>query len=535
MRRAACRVVVALGVCVFLGHSVQAAECTRAHYECALFYVEHQNFQAAIQSLNAELRQQPHHLNALNLLGIALTGAGQPQEAAVTFKQALIVNPHFYPARKNLAINEFDLRRFAAAETQFNRVLKDAPDDEIAHLYLAEISFEKKDLAAAAKHYEKGRKRIALKAFWILQYAECLLAQNEASQATEVLKLLPQEDGENRFQAGLILGRSAVYSQAAEFFASARKHYSDPYVAGYNQLLMLIRGKSYPEAIQLFHDLTAQGEDYQRAELYNLVSEAYLKTDRVQEAYDVLRTATRLEPEAEDNYVDLASVCLEYEDYPLGKEILDVGIHYIPKSYRLYIQRGVTFVMRGSLAEAEQDFQTASDLAPDKSLPYFALGWVWVQSAQTDKAVKVLREKSRLPGMDFLVPYIFAVALVHSGAEPGTPAADEAVAAFESSIRLNSNFSHSHSELGKLLFKQGQVEQAITELKTATTLDPGDSGPVYVLAQAYRKKGQKAEADEMLAKIAQLHSEDHNLDLKKELKRLVRQDAAPSSQMQATP
>ena len=63
-----------------------------------------------------------------------------------------------------------------------------------------------------------------------------------------------------------------------------------------------------------------------------------------------------------------------------------------------------------------------------------------------------------------------------------------------------------------MLFKQGQVDRAITELKAATTLDPGDSGPVYVLAQAYRKKGQKAEADEMLARIAQLHSEDHNLD-----------------------
>ena len=193
-----------------------------------------------------------------------------------------------------------------------------------------------------------------------------------------------------------MLGRAEAYAPAAEFFASSRRHYSDPYVAGYNQLLMLIKGKSYPEAIQLFHELTGQGQDYQRAELYNLVSEAYLKTDRVQEAYDVLRTATRLEPESEDNYVDLASVCLEYEDYPLGKEILDVGIHYIPKSYRLYIQRGVTFVMRGSLGEAEKDFETAANLAPDKSLPYFALGWVWVQSAQTDKAVKVLREKSKL-------------------------------------------------------------------------------------------------------------------------------------------
>jgi predicted Zn-dependent protease len=157
-----------------------------------------------------------------------------------------------------------------------------------------------------------------------------------------------------------------------------------------------------------------------------------------------------------------------------------------------------------------------------------------VQSGQTDKAVRVLREKSKLPGIDFLVPYILGIALIHSGAEPGTPAADEAVAAFESSIRLNSNFSHSHAELGKLLYKQGEVDRAIIELKAATTLDPADSGPVYVLAQAYRKKGQKADADEMLAKIAQLHSDDHNLDVRKELKRLVRQDMAPS-QTQASP
>ena len=64
---------------------------------------------------------------------------------------------------------------------QFNRVLKDAPADEITHVYLGEISFEKKDFAAAVKQYEKGRKRIALKAPWTLHYAECLLAQHDVS------------------------------------------------------------------------------------------------------------------------------------------------------------------------------------------------------------------------------------------------------------------------------------------------------------------------------------------------------------------
>jgi len=532
MRSVLWRSVVALSLGFPACHAVQATECERTPYDCALFYTQHQNFQAAIQSLTVELQQSPKNLNALNLLGIALTASGHPEQGSVRFRQALAIDDHFYPARKNLAINEFDSQRLAQAELQLNRVLKDAPSDEITHLYLGEISFARNDFGTALKNYEQARRRVPQKSVWILHYAQCLLERRDLAQATAVLQRLPQEDADSRFRAGLILGRADAYGQAAELFGSARKRYNDPYIAGYNQLLMLIKAASYPEAIELFKKLV--GEGYKRAELYNVVSEAYLKTGHLQEAYDVLRTATQIEPQAEDNYVDLAAVCLEYEDYPLGKEILDVGVHYIPNSYRLYIQRGVTFVMRGSLEAAEQDFQTASNLAPDKSLPYFALGWVWVQSGQTDKAVKVLREKSKLPGIDFLVPYILAVALVHSGAEPGTLAADEAVRAFETSIHLNSNFSHSHAELGKLLFKQGQVDRAINELKAATTLDPADSGPVYVLAQAYRKKGQKAAADEMLARVAQLHSDDHNLDVRKELKRLVRQDMAPSP-TQATP
>ncbi len=533
MRRILYLPVLSLSLAFPLAISLQAAECARSSYECAVSDVGHRNFQSAISQLNALLQVSPDNLKVLNLLGIALTGAGHIDKANQTFQRALDLDPHFYPARKNLAINEFDRKRFTEAAAQFRRVLLDSPEDEVTHIYLGELSFQKNDFESALRSYEQGRRRLAQKGAWVLHYAQCLLAGHEVQEATSVLKLLPAGDAEDRFQAGLILGRAEAYAPAADFFGAARPRYSDPYIAGYNQLLMLIKAASYPQAIAVFAELVAHG--YRRAELYNLVSEAYLKTGKLQEAYDVLRTATQIEPESEDNYVDLAAVCLEYEDYPLGKDILDVAIHYIPHSYRLYIQRGVTYVMRGSLDLAEKDFQTASELAPDKSLPYFALGWVWVQGGQTAKAVEVLREKSKLPGIDFLVPYIFGVALVHSGAEPGTSAADEAVSAFESSIRLNDRFSHAHAELGRLLFKQGQLDQAIDELKTASALDPNDSGPVYVLAQAYRKKGQKAEADEMLAKIAQLHSEDHTLDVRKELKRLVRRDTAASPQVPASP
>jgi tetratricopeptide (TPR) repeat protein len=497
-------------------------------------HIKHRNFQAAIRSLNEELQESPQNPKALNLLGIALTETGQRERANGKFREALNFDPHFYAARKNLAVNEFHAGSFVEAEAELQRVLKDAPEDEVAHLYLGEIEFRKDDLATALTHYDKARSRINQNPAWILHFAQCLLAHNDAQRAMAALKSLPARDAEDRFQAGLILGRAGAYSAAADFFGTARAKYNDPYLAGYNQLLMLNQAGEWQKSIDLFQKLIADG--YQHAELYNLASEAYVKTGNIQEAYDVLRKATHIEPTSEDNYVDLAALCLEYEEFSLGMDILNVGIHYIPNSYRLYIQRGVTLVMKGSIEDAEKDFQTASQLAPDKSLPYFALGEVWMQSGQTEKAVSVLRGKSKLGGVDFLVPYVFGIALIHAGAEPGTPSADEAVGALRDSIRLNGGFSHSHAELGKLLFKQGDVDGAITELKAANTLDPEDAGPVYVLAQAYRKKGEKAEAEAMLAQVARLHSEEHKLDLKKELKRLVRQDTATSPpQTQATP
>ncbi len=193
MRFAASRFVVALGILLLLGHTAQAAECTGTHYQCALVDVEHRNFQAAIQLLTAELQLHPPNLNALNLLGIAFTEAGQPQKAAATFQQVLIVDPHFYPARKNLAINEFDSKHFAEAEIQFNRVLKDAPADEISHLYLGEISFRRKDLAAAAKHYESGTQADQAQESLDLALRRMPSRAKRCFSATSVLKLLRRE------------------------------------------------------------------------------------------------------------------------------------------------------------------------------------------------------------------------------------------------------------------------------------------------------------------------------------------------------
>jgi tetratricopeptide (TPR) repeat protein len=508
--------------------TAQVAGCSSTPYDCAVSSVERGDFAAAIRSLDQVLAASPADLKALNLLGIALTGAGEIDKANARFRQALTIDPSFYPALKNLAINEFNAGRRAEAQRHLEEVLTRAPDDEVTHVHLGEIAFYKKDARAAISHYEKGRGRTLQNPAWTLHYAASLLDQHQTAKATEILDHLAERDAKSRFEAGVLLGKAGAHHDAARFFASSRDGYDDPAAAGYNQTLMLVEAGEYDDAIRAAEELIARGTA--SADLYNLLSRAHLKAGHIKEAYDALRTATRLEPSAEENYVDLAGICLDHQNYDLGLEIIDIGLQYRPESPILHLQRGVVLAMRADLGPAEREFESAHRLAPDHPAPYAGLAMIWMQTGQTQKAVETLRSETTTRKNDHVVPYIFAVALMRSGLDPAGPEAAEAIDALKTSIRLNAEFAPARSELGRLLLKRDDVDGAIRELQKAVALDSGSTAAIYNLAQAYRRRGDRMQAAELLARLSKLNAQergdDPTADLKRMVVRIVREGAA---------
>ncbi len=420
-------------------------------------------FDDAIRYLDRQLTASPRDLKALNLMGIALTGAGRRDAANERFKAALAVDPRFHPALKNLAVNEYDAGRVGTARAHFESVLKIVPADEVANLYLAEILYEDKSLRRALPHYEKSGHRYAQDPTLALHYGRCLLEAGRTKAAVAVFDAIPAGAGASLFEAGVSLGQAKAYAEAARLFAAARKSYKDAYAAGYNQTLMLVEAGDGEAAIGLFRELAAEGKV--PAELWNLAARAHLEAGHVQEAYDALRQATRLEPKAPENYIDLASICVEHDNFDLGLEIVDIGLGQIPGSWKLYVQRGVLLAMKARLAEAEKEFESAREIAPGESVPYAALGMIWMQSGQTAKAVAVLRAE-RPRSRDHVVPYIFAVALLRSGAEAASPEGTEAVEALRASIRADPGFAPARAEMGRLLLKRGETDAGIAELES---------------------------------------------------------------------
>jgi len=505
-----------------------AADCGPTPYDCALAHVGRHEFAAALPFLDAQLAAAPRDLKALNLYGIALTGAGRRDAANERFRAALAIDPSFHPALRNLGVNELEAGHLAEARALFEKVIALVPADEVAHASLGVIHARARRPREAAAEFARSGARWQQDASWTLDYGRALLQTGRTREALDVLAHLPSTDGAAQFEAGVALGQAGAYADAARAFGVARASYKDAYAAGYDQALMLVQAGDHDAAIRVSQEMIAAGTA--PAELYNLASRALVGAGRIQEAYDALRQATRLAPQAAENYLDLAAICVDHGNFDLGLEIVDIGLGQLPRSWQLRLQRGVLLAMKGQAADAEKEFEEARRLAPDQPVPYAALGMAWIQGGQADKAVERLR--AELPRRkDHVVPYIFAVAVLRSGVEAASPAATEAVEALRRSLRADPAFAPARAELGKLLLKRDDVDGAIRELEKAAELDPAGTPALYALSQAYRKKGDLERAQALLARVSALNArergDDPDAELRRAVVRIVREGTAP--------
>lgn len=527
--RALFRASVRVALFLMLPGVMRAADQPCSSVEgCARYSIAHKQFDQAIRLLNRQLTRSPRDLEALNLLGIALTGKGRLDEADREYQRAIEIDPHFQPALTNLAANKLAEGHVSEAKEHLEQALRYAPTDESANLLLGEIELGEEQYALAAQHYAKAGKRLDGAAAGVIHYAECEIRLKRFEQAASILSRLPPKDGEDHFRAGALLAEQGAYREAAQEFGLARVAYKDPYLAGYNQTLAYLKAANYPAAIDIANQLLNQGRA--TAELANLAGAAYLQNGQVNEACNALRLAAHLDPKNEDSYVDLCAICLDHQSYELGLEIADIGLSHLPDSERLHLERGLLRVMKGQFTEAQDDFLRAARVAPQGVLPGVALGLIAMQMGRLDRAVEILRGAAKAHPDSYLAQYWYGRALMQSGAAPGTEEALEAAAAFEACIRLNPSFWHARLDLSKILLDSGAVDSAIRQLEEAVALNPGSGGPLYMLSQAYRRKGDQTRARDLALRASKLKSEDDDAFPGNTLRRIVREgtSALPS-------
>lgn len=463
----------------------------------------------AINRLNAFLQASPGDIRAENLMGIALTEEGKLREANIYFQKATQNNPSFYPALKNLALNELRLNDPADARLQFERVLKLSPQDAVANFSLAEIEYSQKQYTQAATHFSRSQGLYQRAPRLLLDYAASCAKSNREDEAARLIEQLPESaEGPARFRAGMLLAKMSRYAEAARQFEAAWKDAPDDYQVGFNLTLADIKSQNYPAAIQVAQKLMAEGQ--RTSELYQLLSTAYEKVGKSVDAYNALRTATLADPENEENYLELVALCVDHVNYDLALEIANVGLQHVPRSYHLLLERGAVRAMKGQYADAVRDIHAAAALEPGKDLPYFAESMALMELDRMKESIQLLRQRVAIHPNDYLTLYALGEALNQAGPAPGSAQAKEAINALERSVRLNPGFAPSRAILGTLLLASGKLNPAISQLNAAMRLDPEDLRPAYGLARAYRREGDKQRAAKYLAEFEKFTSAQRN-------------------------
>lgn len=486
----------------------QTASRQSAYDEIASLIANRQ-FAPAIKRLNAFLEKSPKDVHAENLMGIALTEEGKLREANGYFEKAARDDPSFYPALKNLALNEVRLNDPAKARLHFQKVLRLSPGDAVANFSLAEIDYSQKQYAQAAVHFGRSQGLYFRQPRSLLDYAASYAQSNQGDEAAQLIAQLPESaDGAARFRAGMLLVKMSRYADAAHQFEMAWKETPDSYQIGYNLTLAEIKSQNYPAAIQVGQQLIAQG--HKTSELYQLLSTAYEKSGKPVDAYNALRTATLTDPVNEENYLELVALCVDHVNYDLALQIANVGLKHVPRSYHLLLERGAVHAMKGQYADAVRDIHAAAALEPGKDLPYFAESMALMELDRMKESIRLLRRRVALHPNDYLILYALGEALNRAGPAPGSPQAKEAINALERSVRLNPDFARSRAILGTLLLADGKVNGAISQLQSAMRLDPHDLTPAYGLARAYRKQGDKERAAKYLAEFEKFKSAERN-------------------------
>ena len=155
-------------------------------------------------------------------------------------------------------------------------------------------------------------------------------------------------------------------------------------------------------------------------------------------------------PKEDDNYLDSAGLAVKDQDYATAGNVLTAGIQQIPKSYKLFLTRGVVYSLQGNLKKAQADYEAAVALAPAEANPYVGLGICLMDQNQYAAAADTLRAAIQKGLEDVKLDYFLVDALFRQGLTASSPQYREALNTVEASIKLNPTFPYSYLQRGKI-------------------------------------------------------------------------------------
>jgi len=308
---------------------------------------------------------------------------------------------------------------------------------------------------------------------------------------------------EEELRKGTALTGKGEFSDAISHLLAARGKVTNEYAASFDLALCYVGTRQYKQAIEVLKDL---GHDSKhRADVENLLAQAYAGNGQQDEALTALETAAAITPQSEKLYLFVADACSDSQDYALALKVVAVGLRNLPDSARLHYERGIVLSRLDEFDRAKPDFDFVGKAAAGTEIGYIADVQKDLFEGDTSGAASRAREGIQKGFRSPILLTLLGEALLRSGVTPGQAEFQEAQAVLEQAVAERPNDPSSQIALGRLYLSAGRLEEAITHLEKAKQTQP-DRPVIYAnLAKAYRRHGNEQAAQQALSTLEKLN------------------------------
>lgn len=459
-------------------------------YKPAQAAIDSKNWDSAISQLRAILTDKPKSHEGHYLLGLALKGKGQLDEALTEFEISVERQGKFVPARYELAMMQINRGLYEEAAENLAEAEKRSKGKEARVFYAQGLMMakqsndltEKGGAAADIKKLQSEARNLMTKAMalepsstvyvrglgdvyremkvWgmaINQYKKALAMNPGSSDAAVTQYQLGQLHFESRqfneavaayekataidpsitdawFQQGYIYFLAKQYVRAEEPLRRTLATWPDKFEANYYLAESLSQTKRIKMAVPFYEKALSIDDSHPDAvKCYSPMAEGLVADGEYEKAHAAYVRAVEQEPENFDLVYGLGWVKSQADigDYDNAKVYLEKAMVIDPASEKPVIQLALVDLELGNYSNAVPNLKRAIELKPDDQNPYYYLGDAYIKQQLYEDAVTSVQE--------VLEPAI-------------TNQTDEAV---------KGRLANVYFQLGQLLFKEKQYAPSI--------------------------------------------------------------------------
>jgi len=468
----------------------------------------------AIEQYEATVRIEPNNADNYLLLGRLYILNKDLLKAESQFKQAIKIDPGSEEAVTNLAYlynDEGDTKR--ALET-----LKSLPEGGRSSKIYAALgaTYEKqKDYKSAVAAYQQALKLDKENLDAMRGLAQNLANDNQVDAALAQYKAVQDADPQDpqaAVEISKLYRRMGKLDLAMESLKKAEPLSQDTMEVAYNEALILEAQGKYDDAAAALQKLVTRttssdgnytaGERSNRALFLERLGSVYRESGRPQQALDSFRKMLDLGgDEAARGYQELVDTYREQKQWSEATRTAQEAVSKLPDDKNLKLTLAIQLADDGKADEAIKLGKSAINGSSDDRETYLSLAQLYARLKRWKEAEDAVNEASKRitrPEEKEYVQY-FQGSLYERQKKY-----DEAEQAFRQVLQQNPNNSTTLNYLGYMLADHNtHLEEALTLIKKAVSLEPQNPAYLDSLGWVYFKLGNYDLAEENLRKASE--------------------------------